>query len=653
MPAMSSGKYVTINSNSGVLPNQNRDDAHSQLTARDEKCYPQDAMTPPKCLLASFYISTVGIFQAAASQPDFGPNVDVFDPSMSAASIQHKLNAVAQTQTSQFSGQFNTIRHAFLFKPGSYTVDALVGYYTSVAGLGLSPDDVSINGVINSSGVGGSGEPPGTPDPPGDDALSNFWRSIENLHIVPQQASQREIWAVSQAAPARRMHISVGNSSAQGGVVQFSLQPQYGGYSSGGFMADSLIEPQVLSGSQQQWITRNCVLQNGWSNGNWNMVFVGVSGAPAQNFPKTAADENAYTTIAKAPITREKPFLFVDGRGQFNVFVPALQRDSSGVTWANGPAAGSSIPIEEFYIAKPSDTAAAINLQLAFGKNLILTPGIYQLDQPIRVIYPNTVVLGLGFPTLTSSGGAATMEVADVPGVKLSGILFDAGLTDSNVQLRIGDKRQYWFLRGWGSDPSNPTMIQDIFFRIGGYIAGKTETSLEVNSSNVIIDNIWAWRADHGNAGTVGWTVNTANHGLIVNGDNVIGYGLAVEHYQKYQTVWNGDFGRDYFYQSEMPYDPPTQADFSHDGVDGFASFKVQDWVRHFQGYGLGVYCFFNVNPSIVAANAIEASTAPGVQFTSLTTVGIVDGVIENIINGVGGPTDSATVTPNQLAHYP
>ena len=238
-------------------------------------------MRPPKCLLASFYISTVGIFQAVASQPDFGPNVTIFNPSMPAASIQSALDAVAQTQTSQFSGQFNTIRHAFLFKPGSYTVDALVGYYTTVAGLGLSPDDVTINGVINSSGVGGPGEPPGNPDPPGDDALSNFWRSIENLHIVPQQASQREIWAVSQAAPARRMHISVGSSSAQGGVVQFSLQPQYGGYSSGGFMADSLIEPQVLSGSQQQWITRNCVLQNGWSNGNWNMVFVGVSGAPA------------------------------------------------------------------------------------------------------------------------------------------------------------------------------------------------------------------------------------------------------------------------------------------------------------------------------------------------------------------------------------
>ena len=122
--------------------------------------------------------------------------------------------------------------------------------------------------------------------------------------------------------------------------------------------------------------------------------------------------------------------------------------------------------------------------------------------------------------------------------------------------------------------------------------------SLEVNSSNVIIDNIWAWRADHGNPGTVGWTINTAKHGVIINGDNVVAYGLAVEHFQEYQTIWNGENGIDYFYQSEMPYDPPTQADFSHQGISGFASFKVQDWVRNFQGFGMGVYCNFTCGSS-------------------------------------------------------
>ena len=177
----------------------------------------------------------------------------------------------------------------------------------------------------------------------------------------------------------------------------------------------------MISSSQQQWITRNSVLNNGWSNGVWNQVFVGVTGAPTQNFPPSAANGNPYTTIATSPVTREKPFLYVDGDDKFNVFVPALQKNSSGVTWANGPAAGSSIPISDFYIAKPTDSAAVINLALAFGKNLVLTPGVYKLDQPLHVLWPNTVVLGLGFPTLVPTRGNAAMDVANVPGVKLSG----------------------------------------------------------------------------------------------------------------------------------------------------------------------------------------------------------------------------------------
>jgi hypothetical protein len=268
----------------------------------------------------------------------------------------------------------------------------------------------------------------------------------------------------------------------------------------------------VISGSQQQWITRNSVLNliNGWSNGVWNQVFVGVTGAPTQNFPPSDANGNPYTTIATSPVTREKPFLYVGGDGKFNVFVPALQKNSSGVTWANGPAAGSSIPISDFYIAKSTDSAAVINLALAFGKNLILTPGVYKLDRPLYILWPNTVVLGLGFPTLVPTRGNVTMEVANVPGVKLSGLLFDAGTINSPILLQVGLLPLLPILRSVGSDPNNPTMIQDVFFRIAGANIGKATVSLEVNSSNVIIDDIWVWRADHGNPGTVGWTINTA-----------------------------------------------------------------------------------------------------------------------------------------------
>jgi hypothetical protein len=590
---------------------------------------------PPGVFLCSLlYLGTAGFAQAL--EPDFGPNVTVFDPSMPAGTVQSALDAVSQTQVLPDS-QFDTTRHAFLFKPGTYTVDAQAGYYASIAGLGLSPDDVTINGIINVEGTGGQGEPGGQNGVFTDSADNNFWRSIENMHIVPQ-SGQTERWAVSQACPVRRMHI--------GGSTLFWIMPLYGGFSSGGFIADSVIEDEVLSGSQQQWLTRNSVLKAGWTNGVWNQVFAGVTGAPAQGFPNPP-----YTTLAQTPVTREKPFLYVNGYGNFNVFVPAVQRNSSGVTWANGPAAGSSIPIHDFYIAKPTDTAAEINLALAFGKNLILTPGIYQLDRPLRILWPNTVVLGLGYPTLVPTRGNATMEVANVPGVKLSGLLFDAGTINSPVLLQIGLLPPLPILRGAGSDPNNPTLIQDVFFRIGGATAGKATVSLEINASNSIIDDVWAWRADHGNG--VGWTSNTAKHGLIVNGDNVTAYGLFVEHFQNYEVLWNGDYGTTVFFQNEMPYDPPTQADWTHNGVDGFASYKVADWVRHHQGWGLGAYCFFNVNPSIIGANGFEAPNSPGVQFHDILTVSLGGvGTIENVINNTGGTANAANQVVD-LVSYP
>jgi hypothetical protein len=547
----------------------------------------------------------------SARPPDFGPNVTVFDPSMPAETIQNAVDAISQTQVPT-SAQFNTVRHAFLFEPGAYTVDVQVGYYTTVAGLGLSPDDVTINGIVHSEGASNS-------------TLINFWRSAENMHVVPQ-SGQTERWAVSQASPFRRMHVS-------GGPL-FWIMPLDGSFSSGGFIADSWIEDEVLSGSQQQWLTRNSILGNGWTNGVWNQVFSGVIGAPAQNFPPNGG--NPYTTLSASPVTREKPFLYIDANGNFNVFVPALQTNSSGTTWQSGAAAGSSIPIANFFIAKPTDSAAKINLELLLGKNLILTPGIYQLDQPIVVVRPDTVVLGLGMPTLVPQRGNVSMVILNVAGVKLSGVIFDAGPINSQVLLQAG------LVPGIGSNPNDPLLIQDVFFRIGGATPGKASISLQINTDNVIIDDLWAWRADHG-AG-VGWTSNTAANGVIVNGANVIAYGLFVEHYQNFEVLWNGEHGETIMFQNEMPYDPPNQSAFSHNGVNGFASYKVADWVKFHQAFGMGAYCNFEVDPSIVNDHAFEVPVTSGVQFTDLVTVSLGGvGTIDHVINETGGTANTTT----------
>ena len=567
---------------------------------------------------------------------------------MPGSAIQSAFDAVQATQAppvtgqpyTSGTGQFNTVRHAFLFKPGSYSgIQAFIGYYTSVAGLGISPDDVTINGTINSIGVG----PTNNPDDQAD-GLDNFWRSIENMHMV-WQGFPFEEWTTSQACPMRRMHISDN---------LFFLSPYLtNGFTSGGFIADSVFDPLVISGSQQQWITRNSVLNNGWSNGVWNQVFVGVTGAPPQNFPASASNGNPYTTIATSPVTREKPFLYVDANGNFNVFVPAPQTNSSGTSWGNGPAPGSSIPIDNFFIAKPTDSVTRINLALALGKNLILTPGIYSLDAPIFVLRPDTVILGLGFPTLVPQHGNAAMFIANVPGVKLSGVIVDAGPLNSPVLVQVG-----LLPLGEGSTPRDPTLIQDVFFRIGGATAGKAVVSLVVNSDNVLLDDIWAWRADHGNG--VGWTDNTADTGVIVNGDNVTAYGLFVEHYQKYEVIWNGNGGTDIFFQNEMPYDPPSQAEWTEaPGVDGWAAFKVANTVTSFKGYGMGSYSFFNQGVSIFAANAFEVPvTLPPASLNDLLTIFLNStagsGGIQNVVNGTGGSSTIANPdTPVTVVSYP
>ncbi|MDT0463636.1 RICIN domain-containing protein [Streptomyces sp. DSM 41699] len=413
---------------------------------------------------------------------DLGPNVVVFDPSMSSSAIQSRLNSLfRQQETNQFGSQ----RYAVLFKPGTYSNDVNVGFYTQVLGLGLSPDAVTVNGAVHAEADWFQGN-----------ATQNFWRGAENLSVDPTGGTDR--WAVSQAAPYRRMHLR-GN-----------LALDDGGWSSGGYLADSKIDGQVRSGTQQQWLTRNFQLGS-WTGANWNMVFVGSQGVPSTSFPNPP-----YTTVDRSPVTREKPF---------------------------GPSGASA------------------------------------------------------------------------------------------------------------SHAGDPTSLHDVYFRVGGAGVGKATTSLVVNSRNVIGDHMWIWRADHGSG--VGWTQNTADTGLIVNGDDVTMYGLFVEHFQKYQTIWNGNGGRTYFYQNEMPYDPPNQAAWMNGSTQGYAAYEVANSVTSHQAYGLGSYCYFSADPGVTAEHAFEVPNTPGVRFHDMVTVSLGGtGTIRHVINDRGGPSNTSTNVAN-LVSYP
>ncbi|MCU1536604.1 MAG: secreted protein, partial [Humibacillus sp.] len=573
----------------------------------------------------------------ASTTPDLGAHTLVFDPSMPQSEIQAKVDAVAKEQV---PNEMGSARYALLFKPGTYGTAAAplsfqVGYYTEVAGLGQNPGDVVVNGTIyvHNQCYGGNCI-----------ALNNFWRSMSNLTInVTNKADAgcyaNEFWAVSQAAPLRRVDVKGATT-----LMDYCTGPSF---ASGGFIADSRFSQQVINGSQQQFFVRNSTL-NGWTNGVWNQVFSGTVGAPAECFPPACTGSGPYTTVDRTSVSREKPYLYVDPSGAYRVFVPAAATDSRGVSWAAGSTPGRSVPISDFYVAKPTDSAQAMNSALAQGKNLLLTPGVYHLDQTVKVKRAGTIVLGLGLSSLTPTSGQIAMSVADVPGVDIAGITFDAGPVNSPVLLQIGSGKG---AKGQGYDQAgkssatDPTGIQDVFFRIGGPSLGKATVSLEVNADHVVLDDIWAWRADHGNG--VGWTKNTADTGVVVNGDHVTATGLFVEHYQKTEVIWNGNDGQVTFFQNELPYDPPSQAAWqSAPGHDGYPALLVTDGVTSFRGTGMGSYSFFNQGVDIFAENAYEVPRTPGVRLHDLLTIFLDPangkGGIRHVVNGVGGSSTIA-----------
>jgi hypothetical protein len=318
-----------------------------------------------------------------------------------------------------------------------------------------------------------------------------------------------------------------------------------------------------------------------------------------------------------------------------------------------------------------------INHALDHGKHLLLTPGVYDIARSIKVKRADTVVLGLGHATLTAVHGAVPLTVDDEPGVVVAGVTVDAGSQQSPVLLQVGKEHgddhsgkgkdvrsgdDSGKGRGDKSDPANPTTLSDVYFRVGGPHVGKADISLQVNSDNVLIDHTWVWRADHGlegftrgvNGDTDRWNTNRGRNGVVVNGDHVTATGLFVEHYQQHNVVWNGEDGTTVFFQNELPYDPPTQADWTHDGVAGWAAYKVADHVKTHHLYGGGSYVFNQNNPSIHTENGFEVPKTPGVQLHHILTVNLSAGTLDHVVNGLGAAADTTKVgVPVFVTDYP
>ena len=648
------GKSLTISWNSyinaqsfDVYRAESRYSEYKKIATVKDTSFKDDSPNSDK--YKNFYkIAAAGskqLSQAVSLETDmFGENMYIFSPSDDIEEIYNIVNTIYKKQgavngegDATTGQQFGSGRYTLAFKTGDYSkmkADNFdMSYYMQIIGLGKVPSDVKLKNIHVPAVL------------PNNNVTCNFWMNVENFEIPPETVYGSNdvwfqfLWSVSQAAPARRLLVD-----------RPAMLDWWYGWASGGYIADSSFKAEVGSYPQQQYYIRNCKLSKNFYGVNWNFVAQGVQGITAEdtyNLESGLGKSNwksgkAYTILDNTDVIREKPFLFFDeGEKEYKVFAPALRTKSTGISWASNIGEGTILDISKFYIARADrDNANTINKALSEGKHIILSPGIYYAEEPIQVNKENTIVLGLGLATIIPSdkNKDAAMKVADVGGVTIAGIIFDAQYNSDNM-LVVGGK-------GSNKDhSSNPTILQDIFVRIGGVHPGvaSTHQAVVINSNNVIGDDFWLWRADHGDG--VGWDLNTAENGLVVNGDDVTLYGLMVEHFQEYDIIWRGENGRTYFLQNEKCYDPQNQNDWkSHEGKAlGFAAYKVCNSVKNHYAVGLGSYdVFINTNgASIHLDNAYEVPDTPGVKIENACIVEIANGEgplvgFNHIINGSG-----------------
>jgi len=587
-------------------------------------------------------------------------------------------DALATNPENNESGIYGAAHHfvedrfAVLFEPGTYDVDLEVGYYTQVAGLGETPEDVLFEGTNTAYGpycpalrkdemIAGR---PGT-------SLDTFWRVAENYAT---NATNGQLWAVSQAAPIRRVHV-YGNLTLHDAGAQ----------ASGGHMANCLVDDKVIFGSQQQFCCRSVKMAQLNADGDmgaWSNVFVDCIGPPTESSlvkqTKDGTNRIVAVTVDKAPkVTVEKPFVSMNTElNKYFLHVPqprfrpkdeALGPDLTGETDVKRD-------FSRVFVARAKtpdgkvDTGVAekINGALQTGKDIVLSPGMYYLSESLTIQADNQVILGLGLATLVApvNGSPCVKVPTEKEGARIAGIMLEASKLENDSPGVVA-----CFIE-WGDEgvvdagnANNPGVLTDIFARVGGSNLDRsvsTDVMIRIHSANVYGDNLWLWRADHvalipANAGNaspempnfppLAYHQTTLSEvpcktGLEVNGDDVTIHGLAVEHTTGDQTIWNGKNGNVQFYQSELPYDVNNLV-FSSPGYVGY---KVTG-EGHKAG-GVGVYSNFR-DYAVTVGTAITypAESYPSNPFTNaFTTFLNGNGHILYVINGnLGSPSNAST----------
>ena len=355
-----------------------------------------------------------------------------------------------------------------------------------------------------------------------------------------------------------------------------------------------------------------------------------------------------YTTVDEVPVIVEKPYIVMTDGGKYSLMVPRVEMNKRGPTPNYDNA--DEIPFENVFVAgddicPDNCLAKTINEKLAAGLNVVLQPGIYHLEDSIVVGNANAVLLGVGLATLMAPPDKPCIQVGDVDGVKVSGILLQATDKEHAAPALL----QWGSSKGYSGNAAAPGAVHDVFARVGAdeHTEVGAETMFQINSGNVIIDDTWLWRGDHTIDGLVYNSKNHVRTGFEVNGDDVIAYGLAVEHTLGHLVEWNGENGRTYFYQSELPYDVDQKY-----GDAGFSGYKVGDNVQKHEAWGAGVYSFYRDHLVDTPTGIIVPKNA-GIKFHNSLTVKLNgNGGIDHVINDKGDEVKGANTAIAYVCEY-
>ncbi|MDC0535540.1 glycoside hydrolase family 55 protein, partial [Francisellaceae bacterium] len=526
------------------------------------------------------------------------------------------------------TGHWTSSRYAVLVEPGNYAMSSpfKLNYYTEIMGVDNDRANVVLSPGINALNECDVSDPNNIPEKCETlGALNNFWRSMSSMtYDVPFSNNNGQLRvAISQASPLRNLHIKNGtlvlcdwDTQLKNPGTQYAYKPC--GNASGGFLSESVVDGHIIGGAQQQFNFFNVWAEVVQSD-LWNTTIHNESG----EFPPFIGEMEDSNQIVNpwlmAPLTQ------VSQDEAVNMKKPRLVKDNNQWKVKQGDSSDSlndyvllTMPEGQDVVTVSANDVATINQALSNGKKgLVVMPGIYQIQDKIQV--PNNkTVLGIGIPSLVCDNPSGCMQTGS-DGVRIAGVTFEAGSQNSkddrnNVLLTVGEI-------GQGS-VTNPTVLQDANCRIARVFENQDSPEvfacIEVNANNVIGQNLWLWRADHDYVTwenthevttayhhLVDWDKDYGQHGLIVNGDNVHMNGLFVEHFNNYQTVWNGKNGRINFYQSEIPYLTPQG---NGDGVKGVTcnapgesgknyeacpSLYITENATGFKGQGMGIYSYF------------------------------------------------------------